>query len=149
MSGYKDIHIRIPNQAHAKLKLMSEERDIAQKWIIVDAIEEYFGRRGEAGAEELKKELFEANRRLGSLRSDVEILGELLSFFIFHWLGYTPRLEKAERASLAVEARGRHQKFMEMFVKKLTKGELSLAPALARGVTTPEVQESNSEEEDE
>jgi hypothetical protein len=65
-------------------------------------------------------------RRITALRGDVEVLGELFSFYIFHWLGYTPRLDKAERVSLVAEAKERHEKFMRLFAKKLSAGELSL-----------------------
>jgi hypothetical protein len=45
-------------------------------------------------------------------------------------------LEKAERMSLAVEAKERHERFMALFAKKLSLGELSLANILGKAVGT-------------
>lgn len=136
MSEYKDFHIRIPVEVHTQLKLLATQRGVAQKWLMVTAIEEYLDV-GKAGGKHeefdgLRSDLFELKRRVSALREDVEILGELLSFYIFHWIGYTPRLEKAERMSLAVEAKERHERFMALFAKKLAMGELSLAHILGK-----------------
>jgi predicted DNA-binding protein len=138
MSEYKDFHIRIPVEVHTQLKLLATQRGVAQKWLMVTAIEEYLDV-GKAGGKHeeidgLRSDLFELKRRVSALREDVEILGELLSFYIFHWIGYTPRLEKAERMSLAVEAKERHERFMALFAKKLSLGELSLANILGKAV---------------
>lgn len=137
MSEYKDFHIRIPVEVHTQLKLLASQRGVAQKWLMVTAIEEYLdvGKTGEE-IDGLRSDLFELKRRVSALREDVEILGELLSFYIFHWIGYTPRLEKAERMSLAVEAKERHERFMALFAKKLSLGELSLANILGKAVGT-------------
>jgi predicted DNA-binding protein len=140
MSEYKDFHIRIPVEVHTQLKLLASQRGVAQKWLMVTAIEEYLDV-GKAGGKHeeidgLRSDLFELKRRVSALREDVEILGELLSFYIFHWIGYTTRLEKAERMSLAVEAKERHERFMALFAKKLSLGELSLANILGKAVGT-------------
>jgi hypothetical protein len=148
MSGYKDFHVRIPNDVHTKLQLVSAERSIAQKWLIVSALEEYLSGGKEADTEALNRELQELKRRIAALRGDVEILGELVSFFIFHWLGYTPRLEKAERTSLAVEAKERHQRFMDMFVKKLKLGDLGLANVYAEMGRSLEKKDEGDEEDE-
>lgn len=124
MSG--DFHIRIPPDLFTKLKIYSQDKAVAQKWVVVTALEEFFGGGKEAEITELCREVHELKRRVSALRGDVEILGELLSFYIYHWLGYTPKLDKSERASLAVEAKERHQKFMDMFAKKLRVGDLGL-----------------------
>jgi hypothetical protein len=129
MSG--DLHLRIPPELFTKLKIFSQDKGVAQKWVVVTALEEFFGGGKEAEITELCKEVYELKRRVSALRGDVEILGELLSFYIYHWLGYTPRLEKSERASLAVEAKERHQKFMDMFAKKLRVGDMGLSEVYA------------------
>lgn len=123
-----EIHTRVPKEIQKKLKILAAERGVAQKWLIVSALESFLGGGSEDSLEAVRKDIFETNRRIKALRSDVEILGELLSFFIYHWIGYTPRLEKAERGALAAEAKERHQKFLSLFAKKLASGELSLAP---------------------
>jgi hypothetical protein len=119
---------------------MATNKGVAQKWLIVSAVKEFIGMesdlRGEQYAlNELRREVYDIKRRVSSLREDIELLGELLSFYIYHWIGYTPRLSKDERVSLAVEAKERHERFMALFAKKLSSGELSLGALLARGVT--------------
>jgi predicted transcriptional regulator len=144
MKKETNFHIRIPNEIYSKLRKLSEERGVAQKWLIVSALEEFLGTEKEIAADELKKELFEVKRRITALRGDVEVLGELFSFYIFHWLGYTPRLDKAERATLVVEARERHEKFMRLFAKKLSAGELSMGALFIKSL-----QEVVEDEDDE
>ncbi len=138
-----NFHIRIPNEIYLKLRRLSADRGIAQKWLVVSALEEFLGAEKELAADELKKELFEVKRRLTALRGDVEVLGELFSFYIFHWLGYTPRLDKAERVSLVAEAKERHEKFMRLFAKRLTAGELSMGSLFIKGLQEMEADESD------
>ena len=127
-----DFHVRLTKDACKKLKDLAEERGVSQRRVIASAVDEYLSGGKEVDVDLLRKEIFELKRRLSALRGDVEILGELLSFYIYNWLGYMPKLEKAERTSLAVEAKERHKRFMEMFAKKVTLGELNVASVLTR-----------------
>jgi hypothetical protein len=149
MSKASDFHVRLPEAVSRRLVALAQERVVSRNVIIVSALEEYFGlvrggsegggkgssltaRAEEESVEGLRKELFELKRRMSALREDVEIVGELLSFFIFHWIGYTPRLEREERLTLAIEAKERHDRFLTLFAKKLALGELSLATVISR-----------------
>ena len=143
----KAVNVRISEELFKKFNVAAKQRGVAKKWMLVAAIEEFLEGSREENAEPLRKELSEVNNRLKALRGDVEILGELLSYFIFHWIGYTPRLEKAERASLVVEAKERHERFMTMFARKLALGELSLSAILARGVTSEDADDNGSDKE--
>ena len=127
-----EIHTRIPKELQKKLKLIAAERGVAQKWLLVSALEHFLGGGSEDTLEGIRKDIYAVHRRIKALRSDVEILGELLSFFIYHWIGYTPRLEKADRGVVAAEAKERHQKFLTLFAKKLASGDLSLAPIFSQ-----------------
>lgn len=137
-----EIHTRIPKELQQKLKILATERGVAQKWLIVSALESFLGGRSDETLEDLRKDIFEVNRRVKALRSDVEILGELLSFFIYHWIGYTPRLDKAERGAIAAEAKERHQKFLAVFAKKLANGDSSLAPIFSGSASNPSTKDS-------
>jgi hypothetical protein len=152
MSGHKDFHIRIPTEVHNRLKLIAAERGIAQRSIMVSAIKEFIGldddkEQEKQLAEQSRRDIYELKLQVSSLREDIEIIGELLSFYIYHWIGYTPRLSKEERAGLAVEAKERHERFMTLFARKLSGGELSLGALLAKGVSRddsdPQIQESD------
>ena len=132
MNVYKAFHVRVPKEIYDKLKVYSETKGLSYQSLFLSAIEDYVGEK-EPDLNLVRKDLYELKRRLIGVRGDVEVLGELLSFFIYHWLGYTPRLEQSERATLALEAKERHKKFMELFAKKLAVGELSLERLLALG----------------
>lgn len=75
MSEYKDFHIRIPVEVHTQLKLLASQRGVAQKWLMVTAIEEYLDVGKTGGKHEeidgLRSDLFELKRRVGALREDV------------------------------------------------------------------------------
>jgi hypothetical protein len=140
MSDYTEVHIRILKDLHSRLKLLAAERGVTQRSLIVSAIKDFIGmdedeEQKKKTGEQLRRDVYEVKRRLSALREDVEILGELLSFFIYHWIGYTPRLSREERISLAAEAKERHERFMALFAKKLSVGELSLSSLLAKGLS--------------
>ena len=137
MKKGSDFHIRLPAEVSSRVSLLAQERRVSRSVIIISALEEFLnlGATAEEHSstiEEVRKELFEVKRRVSALRGDVEIVAELVSFFIYHWIGYTPRLEKDERLSLAAEAKERHDRFLTLFAKKLALGELSLATVLSR-----------------
>jgi|GEM_PF-6197999 len=132
MKSALDFHIRLPVEIASRLSLLASERGVSRNLVVQSALEEFLqvgsGKKENAMTlEDLRKDLFEVKRRVVALREDVEIVGELLSFFIYHWIGYTPRLEREERLSLAVEAKERHDRFLNLFARKLATGELSLS----------------------
>lgn len=145
MKSGSDFHLRLPAEVANRLALLASERGVSRNVLVISALEEFLNIGGGASAREgalenVRKEVYELKRRLVGLREDVEIVGELLSFFIYHWIGYTPRLEREERLSLAAEAKERHDRFLSLFAKKLSTGELSLASVFGRAgeVAIPE-----------
>jgi hypothetical protein len=147
MKQSSDFHLRLPAEVTNRLVLLASERGVSRNVLVISALEEFLNIGGGVSAREevlesVRKEVFELKRRLVALREDVEIVGELLSFFIYHWIGYTPRLEREERLSLAAEARERHDRFLNLFAKKLSTGELSLATLFSRGEAENAVAES-------
>jgi hypothetical protein len=137
MTGSGELHVRVPAEIRDRVTLLANERGVSKNVVIVSALEEFLNigegsKEREQALEGLRKDVFEVKRRLSALREDVEILGELLSFFIYHWIGYTPKLEKEERLSLAAEAKERHERFLSLFAKKLALGELSLATIVSK-----------------
>lgn len=137
MKRSSDFHVRLPTEVSNRLVLLASERGVSRNVIILSALEEFLNvgqgaQAREDAVEGLRKDVFEVKRRVAALREDVEILGELLSFFIYHWIGYTPRLEKEERLTLAAEAKERHDRFLTLFAKKLALGEMSLATVISR-----------------
>jgi predicted DNA-binding protein len=145
-----DFHLRLPPEISERIALFSKERGVSRNMIVISALEEFLNI-GDARSsredqlEGVRKEVFEIKRRVVALREDVEIVGELLSFFIYHWIGYTPRLEREERLSLAAEAKERHDRFLSLFTKKLATGELSLAAVFGAGEKLNRVETEKSE----
>lgn len=133
-----DFHLRLSSEIAGRLSLLASERGVSRNLIVQSALEEFLQIGGgedkkKMTIEDLRKDLYEVKRRLVALREDVEIVGELLSFYIYHWIGYTPRLEREERLSLAVEAKERHDRFLRLFAKQLATGEVSLAAVFGAG----------------
>lgn len=138
MKAGSDFHLRLPKEIASRLSLLASERGVSRNLVVQSALEEFLqigSAERERGMtlEDLRKDIFEIKRRIIALREDVEIVGELLSFFIYHWIGYTPRLERDERLSLAAEAKERHDRFLHLFAKKLATGQLSLATVFSAG----------------
>jgi hypothetical protein len=152
MKGGSDFHMRLSSEVSSRLALIASERGVSKNLVVQAALEEFLqigaGEREKAMTlEDLRKDLYEVKRRLVALREDVEIVGELLSFFIYHWIGYTPRLERDERLSLAVEAKERHDRFLSLFAKKLSTGELSLAAVFGAGERIKPVEAKTPQED--
>lgn len=125
-----DFHCRISQEFAAQIKKFGVERGMSRNLVVLSAIERFMDESAAEARpdslESLRKEVFEIKRRIGDLREEVEILGELLSFYVYHWIGYTPRLDREERLSLAAEAKERHERFLTLFAQKLALGDLSL-----------------------
>jgi hypothetical protein len=137
MKRTSDFHVRMSGELSDRIALLANERGVSRNVVIVSAVEDFLNigegsKAREQALEGLRKDVFEVKRRVSALREDVEILGELLSFFIYHWIGYTPKLEKEERLSLAAEAKERHDRFLSLFAKKLAVGDLALATIVTR-----------------
>lgn len=150
MKAGSDFHLRLPKEIASRLTLLATERGVSRNLVVQSALEEFL----HVGAaekdrgmtlEDLRKDIYEIKRRLVALREDVEIVGELLSFYIYHWIGYAPRLEQDERLSLAAEAKERHHRFLNLFSKKLATGELSLATVFSAAGGERALQTENDE----
>lgn len=139
MTSNTDIHLRLPKDLSDQLGLLAAQRGLSKRKLVVSAIEQFLANHSQGDNERVLKEVYEVKRRIIGLRGEVEILGELVSFYIYNWLGYTPRLDEHERRILSVEARQRHSRFMTMFAKRIKSGESSLMAAL--GSTEPESEE--------
>ena len=72
-----------------------------------------------------------ATQQIASVRKDVKLLGELLSFFVFQWLCYTPPLPEETRAAMVSEATIRHKRFLQILATKLARGEITLGDIFA------------------
>lgn len=145
MSKFTDIHIRLPKDVSDQLTQLSMQRKLSKRQLAVAAIEQFLIKDAQTDSERVLQEVFEVKRRIIGLRGEVEILGELLSFYIYNWLGYTPRLESQERKVLSIEAKQRHSRFMTLFAKRIKSGESTLVAALGTTELEPEQGEESSE----
>ncbi len=145
MTKSTDIHLRLPKEISDQLTLLSNQRRLSKRQLVVSAVEQFLTNQSQGDSERVLKEVYEVKRRVIGLRGEVEILGELVSFYIYNWLGYTPRLDAHERRILSVEARQRHSRFMTLFAKRIKSGESSLMAALGSAEPEPEEMEEGSE----
>lgn len=56
---------------------------------------------------------------VGHLKVDVEIIAEMLSFFVMHYFCYTPELPESQKKALLLSGKTRHEKFMELLAKRM------------------------------
>ena len=64
---------------------------------------------------------------VGHLKVDVEIIAEMLSFFVMHYFCYTPELPESQKKALLLSGKTRHEKFMELLAKRMQgKGSSSI-----------------------
>ncbi|HMO19134.1 MAG TPA: hypothetical protein PKA63_12645 [Oligoflexia bacterium] len=54
-----------------------------------------------------------------NLKVDVEIIAEMLSFFVMHYFCYTPELPESQKKALLLSGKTRHDKFMELLAKRM------------------------------
>lgn len=56
---------------------------------------------------------------VGHLKVDVEIIAEMLSFFVMHYFCYTPELPESQKKALLLSGKTRHEKFLELLAKRI------------------------------
>lgn len=135
----KEIHIRLPADVYDALQDLVSARQVNVSSVVRSALEDYFARTELEGIDAVLERLGTVESRIRSLRLDIEMVAELISFFIYHWFCYTPAVPNSEKRTLALEAQARHQKFLAQLVKRLRQGEFSLKDVLRH--ETPSIKE--------
>jgi hypothetical protein len=69
--------------------------------------------------------------QIKELRYELGSLGELVSFFIYQWLCYTPPVADEIRAQVTADAKPRHKRFLQIVSAKIARSKITLADLLS------------------
>jgi hypothetical protein len=117
------INVRIPTEQFNKIEEIATIRRISLNSLFLSAIEFYITEGAGKGSNE--KYLLSLGAGLKNLKVDIEIMSEMVSFFVLHYFYYTPELPEAQRKALLISGKDRHAKFLELLAKRMQgKGDL-------------------------
>ena len=117
--------IRVEKRLHQMLVKEARMKSVSLNSLVSSAIESYLTDDPQKKANDTY--LLSLSRALKSLSVDVDLLGELISFFTFHWFCYTPDLPDNQKRALFVEGKKRHERFLELLTQKIQRGEMSFS----------------------
>ena len=122
---YSRINLRIPKEDLKRIKEVAALRSVTINSLIASAVGYYLEERHEQKGNEAY--LLSLKRELKALKMDMELIGEMISFFVFHWFCYTPDLMEPHKKALLIDGKRRHERFLELLSKKVQKGDLSFS----------------------
>ena len=114
------------------MKAVALKRNVSMTTAIEGMLNEGLKDDHASAAASLDRRIGGLEKRMKSLQSDVEIVAELISFYVYQWLCYTSPIPDGQRGAVMAEGRERHKKFLELLGTRLAKGESSLALILDR-----------------
>ena len=132
------INLRITHAQYMRMKEIALMRRMSINALFLSAVELYLTEGQQKGAGGLEQ----CTKKITNLKVDVEILAEMLSFFIMHYFCYTPELPDLQRKALRIEGKNRHARFMELLAKRLQSKEAGLLKMINALPTTSSDQES-------
>ena len=140
---YSRRNLRLPTESLNRVEELAIKKRVSVNTLIASAIELYLGEKDDTTKN--NPYLLSLSRTLKSLKFDVELVGELVSYFTFHWFCYTPEIPESQKKALWIEGKKRHETFLKLLSNKLHKGGSALS--LLSPYETPE-EESDTPEED-
>lgn len=123
---YRQLHVQVSEEMYKTLKTFSQHRNTTIASVARSALQQFIEAKNIEGIDAVLERLALADRKSKGIRRDIENLGELVSFYVYHWFCYTPAMPEQFRQIRAVEGRERHQKFLEQLNKKISRGNFSL-----------------------
>lgn len=101
----------------ARMKEIAKMRRQSLNGLFLSAVEVYLTEGG--GKSTSDQYILSLAKKLSNLKVDVEIVGEMLSFFALHFFCYTPELPESQRRALKIDGKKRHAKFIELLAKRI------------------------------
>ncbi len=115
------VNFRMPKEQLNRLKEVALIRRVSLNSLFLSALEFYLNDGREKGTSD--QYILKLSQNQKNLKVDVEIIAEMLSFFVMHYFCYTPELPENQKKALLLSGKTRHTKFMELLVKRIqTKG---------------------------
>lgn len=111
------VNLRISKMQFARMKEIAKMRRQSLNGLFLSAVEVYLTEGG--GKSTSDQYILSLAKKLSNLKVDVEIVGEMLSFFALHFFCYTPELPESQRRALKIDGKKRHAKFIELLAKRI------------------------------
>jgi hypothetical protein len=146
MSPKQDImrvNLRISKTQFARMKEIARMRRQSLNGLFLSAVEFYLNDGGDRGTSE--QYILSLAKKLSNLKVDVEIVGEMLSFFALHFFCYTPELPESQRRALKIDGKKRHAKFIELLAKRIQTKESGILNLDNQSSVDPEAPDPDSE----
>lgn len=105
----------IPKQLMQAVREIAVVRRISLTSVLVESIKTYV--EGVVGTESdgrLGSDLGRIDRRVRNIAIDVEVLGEMMALYVYHWLCHQNSLPESQRKAASIEGRERYEKFLEL-----------------------------------
>jgi hypothetical protein len=120
-------HFYLSDDLLAIIDTMAEKRGVGLSDIAEGLLREALGSEDNRGRlSDIESHILRLERRVKAFQGDLEILGEVLSFYIFQWLCHTPPLLDSQREGAISDGKVRHRRFLELLRERLTKGDTTL-----------------------
>ena len=111
------VNFRMPKEQLNRLKEVALIRRVSLNSLFLSALEFYLNDGREKGISE--QYVLKLSQNQKNLKVDVEIIAEMLSFFVMHYFCYTPELPENQKKALLLSGKTRHAKFMELLAKRM------------------------------
>jgi hypothetical protein len=128
----KPIFARIHDEVHSRLVRRAAESEQSIKEILNKALHQYLETADEGVVTELKRSIGTVVANQKSIKLELEMLGEMFSFFILQWFCTAPVIPDAQKPVIFANAKLRHDKFLEQLQKRLVGGGKGLKDVLKK-----------------
>ena len=137
------VNFKIKKEQYSKIKEVAALRRISLTSLFVSALDLYLTDGKEKGSSD--QYILSLAKKLTNLKVDVEIVGEMVSFFVLHYFCYTPEFPDSQRKALLIDARKRHAKFMGLLSKQMRAKESGLLHTISQPPITDKSEDFESE----
>lgn len=118
-----DLHIRISEVLRDEIRKAAEEKGLSISGLVGSAVQEYLSDQRGLDEKSARAKLIRLERSFKGLRSDIEVLLEVILHFVFQWFCYTPALGDSDKDAVLIEARERYNRFVAILKRRLESGE--------------------------
>jgi hypothetical protein len=105
----------IPKELMQAVREIAAIRRVSFSSVLVESIKTFV--EGVVGTESdgrLGSDLGRIDRRVRNIAIDVEVLGEMMALYVYHWLCHQNSLPESQRKAASIEGRERYEKFLEL-----------------------------------
>ena len=105
----------IPKPLLQAVREVAATRRVSLSAILVDSVKVYLEQLvGGDSSGKVASDLGRIDRRVKNLAIDVEVLGELMALYVYHWFCHQTPIAESQRKAVGVEGRKRFERFLEL-----------------------------------